>query len=77
VDAGITQAFSEELGEENSITLLPSTFDDLGPELCERVLARLKGHRNAKHTERVEKAFRFDTKGIESPQSLVLYHAPT
>jgi hypothetical protein len=42
---------SEELSKENSITLLPPTFDDLGPELCERVLARLKSHRNAKHTE--------------------------
>jgi hypothetical protein len=38
---------SEELSKENSITLLPPTFDDLGPELCERVLARLKSHRNA------------------------------
>jgi hypothetical protein len=50
LDAGITQTFSEKLGEENSITLLPPKFDDPGPELRERV-ARLKRHRNAKHTE--------------------------
>src|SRR5262249_23285881 len=38
----------------NSITVLLPTFDDFGPELGKRVLARLESHRNASQTAQLK-----------------------